>query len=262
MDPQSLADGLDQNIPMDNQQTQAGTIDPDDPLLIAQTLTYVTDNGSIVMSYSSAPFSTSYKVRLVMLEALFIAGLVYLGQKIGAHGLILWIAIANLLIVAWFWYNSVRSVEVTTDGALRFWIGNIEIDVPFDKITEMRRIKGECGLFSLGLIPHRGYLTTPSDGVAIITSVPSTPFFMWPRSAGKPERRLGPFTCPRLKIVFSPNTGALTFLREVEDEMRANLGGERREGSTSNAGGFVQPPSMDSRRPPNTVGGVDGFYDV
>ena len=58
MDPQSLADGLDQNIPMDNQQTQAGTIDPDDPLLIAQTLTYVTDNGSIVMSYSSAPFST------------------------------------------------------------------------------------------------------------------------------------------------------------------------------------------------------------
>jgi hypothetical protein len=58
MDPQSLADGLGQNIPMDNQQTQAGTIDPDDPLLIAQTLTYVTDNGSIVMSYSSAPFST------------------------------------------------------------------------------------------------------------------------------------------------------------------------------------------------------------
>ena len=37
---------------------QNGTIDPDDPLLIAQTLTYVTDNGSIVMSYSSAPFST------------------------------------------------------------------------------------------------------------------------------------------------------------------------------------------------------------
>lgn len=201
-------------------------------------------------------------MRLVILEALFITGLVYLGQKIGAHGLILWIAVANLLIVAWFWYNSVRSVEVTTDGALRFWIGNIEIDVPFDKITEMRRIKGECGLFSFGLIPHRGYLTTPSDGVAIITSVPSTPFFMWPRSAGKPERRLGPFTCPRLKIVFSPNTGALTFLREVEDEMRANLGGERREGRTSNAGGFVQPPSMDSRRPPNTVGGVDGFYDV
>ena len=39
------------------QDTQAGTIDPDDPLLIAQTLTYVTDNGSVLMSYSSAPFS-------------------------------------------------------------------------------------------------------------------------------------------------------------------------------------------------------------
>ena len=201
------------------------------------------------------------------MEALFVAGLVYLGQKIGAHGLILWIAIANLVIVAWFWYNSVRSVEVTTDGALRFWIGNIEVDVPFDKITEMRRINGECGIFSCGLVPHRGYLTTPNDGVAIITSVPSTPFFMWPRSSGRPERRLGPFTCPRLKIVFSPNTGALTFLREVEDEMRACLGGESREGSgagaRSNAGGFTQPPAFDSRRgTSNGAGGVEGFYDV
>ena len=34
-----------------------GIVDPDDPLLIAQTLTYVTDNGSVVMSFSSAPFS-------------------------------------------------------------------------------------------------------------------------------------------------------------------------------------------------------------
>ena len=40
------------------EDNQGGTIDPDDPLLIAQTLTYVTDNGSVVMSYSSAPFST------------------------------------------------------------------------------------------------------------------------------------------------------------------------------------------------------------
>lgn len=68
MDPQPLADGLDQNMQMDNQQTQAGTIDPDDPLLIAQTLTYVTDNGSIVMSYSSAPFSTC-KLALVKILA-------------------------------------------------------------------------------------------------------------------------------------------------------------------------------------------------
>ena len=29
----------------------------DDPLLIAQTLTYVTDDGSVVLSFQSAPFS-------------------------------------------------------------------------------------------------------------------------------------------------------------------------------------------------------------
>jgi len=253
------------NMQEENQQEgQGGTIDPDDPLLIAQTLTYVTDNGSVLMSYSSAPFTTAFKCRLFILEALFVTGLVYLGQRIGAHGLILWIAIFNLLIVAWFWYNSVRSVEVTMDGTLRFWIGNIELDVPFDKITEMRRITGQCSLFSFGLMPHRGYLTIPSDGVAIITSVPSTPFFMWPRSAGKPERRLGPLTCPRLKIIFSPNTGALTFLREVEDEMRAHVGGERREGGRGNVGGFTQIPSLDSRLKGNSGsgGGVGDFYDV
>ena len=32
-------------------------VDPDDPLLIAQTLTYVTDDGSVVLSFTSAPFS-------------------------------------------------------------------------------------------------------------------------------------------------------------------------------------------------------------
>lgn len=41
-----------------NQDNDGGMIDPDDPLLIAQTLTYVTDNGSVVMNYSSAPFTT------------------------------------------------------------------------------------------------------------------------------------------------------------------------------------------------------------
>jgi len=82
---------------------------------------------------------------------------------------------------------------------------------------------------------------------------------MWPRSAGRPERRLGPFTCPRLKIVFSPNTGALDFLREVEDEMRASLGGERREGANINAGGFIQPPAFDKR---GNNAGVGEFYDV
>jgi hypothetical protein len=44
--------------PNNNEMNHAGgTVDPDDPLLIAQTLTYVTDNGSVVMSFSSAPFS-------------------------------------------------------------------------------------------------------------------------------------------------------------------------------------------------------------
>ena len=44
--------------PNNNDMERAGgTVDPDDPLLIAQTLTYVTDNGSVVMSFSSAPFS-------------------------------------------------------------------------------------------------------------------------------------------------------------------------------------------------------------
>eukprot|EP00558_Chaetoceros_sp_UNC1202_P008355 CAMPEP_0197235230 /NCGR_PEP_ID=MMETSP1429-20130617/2708_1 /TAXON_ID=49237 /ORGANISM="Chaetoceros sp., Strain UNC1202" /LENGTH=249 /DNA_ID=CAMNT_0042693771 /DNA_START=107 /DNA_END=856 /DNA_ORIENTATION=- len=248
-----------------NDHNQGGQIDPDDPLLIAQTLTYVTDNGSVIMSYSSSPFSLAFKFRLVALEILFVSGLFYVGQKFGAHSLILWVAITNLLIVAWFWYNSVRSVEVTTDGALRFWIGNIEIDVPFDKIVEMRRITGQCTIFSCGIIPHRGYLTTPADGVAIITSVPSTPFFMWPRSAGRPERRLGPFTCPRLKIVFSPNTGALDFLREIEDEMRASLGGERSTDRQSKVGGMTQPPAFDNRvnmGGNGSAAGVGEFYDV
>lgn len=240
-----------------NNQNQGGSIDPDDPLIIAQTLTYVTDNGSVVMSYSSAPFSFAFKFRFLLLEGLFLVGLIFLAP-IGAHGTILVVSIANLLAVAWFWYNSVRSVEVTTDGALRFWIGNVEVDVPFEKILEMRRIVDECTIWSCGLIPHRGYLTTPSDGVAIITSVPSTPFFMWPRSAGRPERRLGPFSCPRLKIVFSPNGGAMNFLREVEDEMRASSGGQQRSDRNHN-GGSIVPPAYDNKA---GVNGVGEFYDV
>lgn len=64
-----------------HEEPQNGTIDPDDPLLIAQTLTYVTDNGSIVMSYSSAPFSTGtpvdayfpvLRIALVQSEPLYI----------------------------------------------------------------------------------------------------------------------------------------------------------------------------------------------
>ena len=41
-----------------SQQQQPKTmIDHDDPLLIAQSLTYITDNGSVVASFQSAPFS-------------------------------------------------------------------------------------------------------------------------------------------------------------------------------------------------------------
>lgn len=46
---------------LDNQQVGLNLpppiVDPDDPLLIAQTLTYVTDDGSVLLSFTSAPFS-------------------------------------------------------------------------------------------------------------------------------------------------------------------------------------------------------------
>ena len=40
-------------------------VDPDDPLLIAQTLTYVTDDGSVLLSFTSAPFSFGKKNTLL-----------------------------------------------------------------------------------------------------------------------------------------------------------------------------------------------------
>jgi len=238
-----------------------GTIDPDDPLLLAQTLTYVTDNGSVIMSFTSAPFSLVFKIRFIAAEVLVVIILLFVIPINSTHGMILSISVVNLLLVAWFWYNAVRSVEITADGALRFWIGNVEVDVPFDKIQDIRRLDGECSVCSWGLLPHRGYLTIPSDGVAIVTCVPSTPFFMWPRSAGRPERTFGPFSCPRLKIVFSPNGGALNFVREVEEEMRSMEGGGRKNRSNG-VTGAIQPPAMD-------VAGVGmrsdingAFYDV
>eukprot|EP00957_Ditylum_brightwellii_P009777 737233-Ditylum_brightwellii.AAC.1 len=123
-----------------------GVVDPDDPLLIAQTLTYITDDGSVVLSFSSAPFSFGAAV------------------PIGAHGAVVAVSVVNLIAVAWFWYNLVRSVEITSDGGLRFWIGNLEIDVPFSKIVSIRRVAGECALASLPLLPHRGFLSCPTDG--------------------------------------------------------------------------------------------------
>lgn len=45
-------------------------VDPDDPLLIAQTLTYVTDDGSVLLSFTPAPFSFSeYYIYIYILNA-------------------------------------------------------------------------------------------------------------------------------------------------------------------------------------------------
>jgi len=241
-------DGVGLNLP-------PPVVDPDDPLLIAQTLTYVTDDGSVLLSFTSAPFSFAFKLRFFLFEAIFVAILLY-AVPIGAHGTVVSISIGNLFAVAWFWYNSVRCVDITSDGGLRFWIGNIELDVPYDKIVGIHRLDGSCGILSPGLIPHRGLLTNPTDGVAILTSVPSTPFWAWPRSAGRPERSIGPLRCPRLKIVFSPAGGGLNFIREVENEMHHNNENGGGGGNRLGNGGKIQPPSFD----PAAKGG--DFFDV
>lgn len=146
---------------------------------------------------------------------------------IGAHGTVVGVCVANLVLLAWFWYNLVRSVDITADGTLRFWIGNIEVDIPFDKIINIKRVATSmpcCGtcVFGISFRQYRGFLATPSDGVAVITTLPSTPFWLWPRSAGKPDRSFcfGILSCPRLTVVFSPAGGSLNFIREVENEMR------------------------------------------
>jgi hypothetical protein len=238
-----------------SQNNNNNVVDPDDPLLIAQTLTYVTDDGSVLLSFTSAPFSFAFKLRFFLFEALFLITLIC-AVPIGAHGTVVSISIGNLIAVAWFWYNSVRCVDITSDGGLRFWIGNFEMDVPFDKIVSIHRLSGECGICSPGLVPHRGLMTNPTDGVAILTSVPGTPFWAWPRSAGRPERSLGPLRCPRLKIVFSPAGGGLNFIREVENEMQHG-GGE--SGGSVRGKGKIVPPSVD---PVQTRNGASDFFDV
>ncbi len=201
----------------------------------------------------------AFKLRFFLLEAAFVAILIA-AVPLGAHGTVVSISIGNLFAVAWFWYNSVRCVDITTDGGLRFWIGNVELDIPYEKIVGIHRLSGTCGICSFSLLPHRGLLTNPTDGVAILTSVPSTPFWAWPRSAGRPERSLGPLRCPRLKIVFSPAGGGLNFIRELENELHHNnedddLGGNGNGGNRSK-GGKIQPPSFD----PALKGG--DFFDV
>lgn len=136
------------------------------------------------------------------------------------------------------------------------------MDVPFDKIVSIHRLNGECGICSPGLFPHRGLMTNPTDGVAILTSVPGTPFWAWPRSAGRPERSLGPLRCPRLKIVFSPAGGGLNFIREVENEMQhgGQLGGGEGGGGGNRGQGKIVPPSVD---PVQSRNGTQGdFFDV
>mmetsp|Transcript_6759 Transcript_6759/g.8389 ORF Transcript_6759/g.8389 Transcript_6759/m.8389 type:complete len:281 (+) Transcript_6759:54-896(+) len=255
--PQSTDE--DKDITMENVQMSSvqhsqdhleNDIDHEDPLLIAQTLTYITDDGSVVMSFVSTPFSFNFKLRFLVLEIIFVLLLVS-AVPIGAHGTVLTVSIANMSAVAWFWYNSVRCVDITSDGGLRFWIGNVEIDVPFDKIVSMRRIaiSSPCSIVSMPLLPHRGFLSNPIDGVAIITSLASNPFWAWPRSADKPERRccFGAIGCPRLVIVFSPAGGGLNFIREVENEMRNSSDGDRP--STKQ---MQQPPSYA----PSRISGV------
>ena len=49
-DEEPVVEGVGLNLP-------PPAVDPDDHLLIAQTLTYVTDDGSVLLSFTSAPFS-------------------------------------------------------------------------------------------------------------------------------------------------------------------------------------------------------------
>ena len=182
---------------------------------------------------------SGFKARFVAAEVIFVILLVC-AVPIGAHGTVVALAVANLVGVAWFWYNLVRSVDVTSDGTLRFWIGNIEIDVPFDKVVSVRKLGAvlPCSFFaSFGL--YRGFLSNPDDGVAIVTTVPSTPFWLWPRSAGKPERSFlfGLIMCPKLTIVFSPSGGSQTFIQDVESEMRSFSNGTGKRTKTTNTAG-------------------------
>ena len=166
-------------------------------------------------------FGVGVKIQCLILELICVA-LVIGSIPFGAHGTVVGVCLFNLLLLAWFWYNLVRSVEVTAEGTLRFWIGNIEVDVPFDKIVSIRRVSTAIpfNCFMVTNQPYRGFLSTPSDGVAISTTVPSTLFWLWPRSAGKPERTCCFMSCPRLTVVFSPAGGSIPFIREVENEMR------------------------------------------
>lgn len=59
-DVEPVVEGVGLNLP-------PPAVDPDDPLLIAQTLTYVTDDGSVLLSFTSAPFSFGKREKNYML---------------------------------------------------------------------------------------------------------------------------------------------------------------------------------------------------
>lgn len=195
----------------------------------------------ILYIYIYNVYISGFKARFIILESLFVL-LIVCAVPIGAHGTVVAVTIANLSAVAWFWYNHVRSVDVTSDGSLRFWIGNIEIDVPFDKIIAIRRVdtaNSPCSFMQLSSVwPYRGFLGDPNDGIAVVTTAESTPFFLWPRSAGKPERVwcFGFLYCPKLTVVFSPTGGGQNFINDVEREMLnySNGGGNKRGGNSNN----------------------------
>ena len=98
-----------------------------------------------MVSFHFTP-SSAFKLRFSFFEVIFVAILLY-AVPVNAHGTVVSISIGNLS-------NSVRCVDVTADGGLRFWIGNIELDVPYDKITarERKESSGEsstnCFMFS------------------------------------------------------------------------------------------------------------------
>ena len=62
-DVEPVVEGVGLNLP-------PPAVDPDDPLLIAQTLTYVTDDGSVLLSFASAPFSFGKKRKFICYECI------------------------------------------------------------------------------------------------------------------------------------------------------------------------------------------------
>ena len=214
----------------------------------------------------------------MIIEIIFVV-LLIVCVPVGAHETVVSLSLGNLAAVAWFWYNSVRSIDITYDGGLRFWIGNVEIDIPFDKIISMKRLQPNfpCSIVSLPLFPHMGYLSNPLDGVAVITSVPSTPCWSWPRSLDKPERTccFGKLGCPKMTIVFSPAGGSLNFINEVENEMRHgshNIGDNGHNsgavtGMNNRMKQYNQPPAYPVKKPVNSGnnnagGGVAGIGNI